>query len=234
MDFLGLLNLFKPKPPNQPNENGFYTRNSPSANPILKLLGFQDEEYSTKPFELENPLPISARVAPGIPQAGGFDDVIAAQKPIPTPTQQPNPTNYEDLTLETFNNYGIPPQVAYALAAGENGPRNRFNIGAHDGNPQNAPVWDDLTSATKSAKMLSGTANSEFYGAGEKGKQAFANAYALREDPEEMLAGIRDAGFAGDPATWKARSIAQNGAGKNFDTWDEFIMNTPAWRRWRQ
>ena len=48
-----------------------------------------------------------------------------------------------------------------------------------------------------------------------------------------MLKGIRDAGFAGDPKTWKARSIAQKGAGQFFDTWDEFIRNIQATRKWK-
>lgn len=154
--------------------------------------------------------------------------------PTPTPMPTPVPDEYEKMTMETFDKYEIPRSVAYGIGKAEGGVRNRFNIGAHDSNPTGAPIWGELETATKAAKMLSGTANPEFYGAGEKGKKLFRKAFEQRANPEKMLELIRDAGYAGDPKTWKSRSLAEGGAGKYYDTWDEFVRDTDPYKKWSQ
>lgn len=155
--------------------------------------------------------------------------------PTPTPTPAPNfgeMTEFEKLTADTFDKYKVPRAVAFGIAAAEGGKRNKFNIGAVDANPGRAPVWDDLETATKAAKLLSGTANPEFYGNGEVGKLAYGKAYEQRASPSAMLKLIEEAGYAGDPRTWKARSKASGGAGNIYSSWSDFIMDTPAWKKW--
>ena len=158
---------------------------------------------------------------------------IKEQLKIQPPTPTPVPTDYEALTMQTFDNHQIPREVAFGIAGAENGRINKFNIGAVDSNPGAAKVYDsNLAAATSAAKMLSGKANSEFYGNRKRGKNDFKKAYELKSDPIAMLKAIEAAGFAGDPLTWKDRSIATGGAGKYYDSWSDFIMNTPAWKKW--
>jgi len=163
--------------------------------------------------------------------------------PTPTPSPRPKPTriptpvpkklnDYERLTLETFRKLGIPEEVAYGIAAAENGYNNRFNLGAVDSNPSAAPIQPDLANATAAAKFLSGRLPVDEYGNGALGKKAFEEAYTKRDNPIDYLLAIMNAGFAGDPATWKERSIATGGAGQHYDTWDEFVRATPAWKKW--
>jgi hypothetical protein len=157
--------------------------------------------------------------------------------PNATPTQAPNfgeMTPYEKLTADTFDKYGVPRAVGFGMAAAEGGKRNTFNIGAPDGKAHLAPVWDELTAATKAAKLLSGEANTEFYGNKEKGKQQFKSAAELKASPSAMLKAIEDAGYAGDKKTWKVRSASTGGAGKIYNSWSDFIMDTQAWKKWKK
>lgn len=160
---------------------------------------------------------------------------MPSRMPTPSPTPMPNwgeMTPYENLTSQTFDNYKIPRPVAYGIASAENGKNNTFNIGAHDSTPTMAPQWDELTAATKAAKLLSGQANTEFYGNGQEGKDAFAAAMKLIASPSAMLQAIQDAGYAGNPKTWRQRSISAGGAGITYPTWADFVKDTPGWKRW--
>lgn len=166
------------------------------------------------------------------------DEVLAYSPPPPMPTPTPTPapnfgemTPYEKLTAETFDNYGVPRPVAFGMAQAEGGRRNKFNIGAFDSNPSNALIQDDLANATTAAKMLSGKANTEFYGGGEPSRKKFEIATKLGT-PSAILAGYEDAGFAGDKNTWKARSASQGGAGKIYDSWKDFVMDTSGYKKW--
>lgn len=167
-----------------------------------------------------------ARYAPGRPYP--FD-------PKPTPTPYPTPsdmTQYEKDTLPTVQKWGVPPPVFYGIRNAEGGKINGFNLGAVDSNPGNAMTFDNiLAEATAAARVLSGNATPITYPNREQGAQNFQNAVKQRT-PEEVIRAIQDAGYAGDPATWRARSIASGGAGINFPTWSDFVMATPGWRRW--
>lgn len=155
--------------------------------------------------------------------------------PTPTPTPSPRPTPvpnpYEKATMETFDKWNVPREVAFGIRKAEGGRRNGFNIGAVDSNPGRARTFDNiLAEATTAAKMLSGNANPEFYGNGEVGRQAFAEANQL--DPVKQIIAIMNAGYAGNPRTWQQRSAATGGAGLMYPTWADFVQDTPDWRKW--
>lgn len=158
---------------------------------------------------------------------------IYPQQPMATPTPTPlKPMNdYENMTAETFDQMGVPRSIAYGIGDAEGGSINRFNIGATDANPTDAVRYPDkLSEATGAAKMLSGQAEPTFYGNGEAGRQAFEE--ALQQPTlDEILAAIRDAGYAGKPETWKQRSIDSGGAGQFYDTWDAFVKDTPGFKK---
>ena len=155
--------------------------------------------------------------------------------PTPTPTQTPNfgeMTDYEKMTGDTYDQWKVPRAVAYGIRKAEGGRINGFNIGAVDSNPGRAKRFDSqLAEATTAAKMFSGKANPEFYGNGEAGRVQFEEANNLGT-PSAVLHGIQQAGYAGDPKTWKARSAAAGGAGLNYNSWEDFIMDTDEWRKW--
>lgn len=178
---------------------------------------------------------LDGKVVPVLPGMGkGMYKGIGAgssTSPKPTPTPTPEMTAYEKMTAPTFDQYKVPRAVAFGVGAGENGSNNRFNIGAGDSRVALAPKWDELTAATKAAKLFSGKANPGFYGNGETGRQQFEAANNLGT-PSAVLHGIQQAGFAGDPNTWKARSVATGGAGTIYNSWEDFIMATPAWKKW--
>lgn len=223
-------------------------------NANLTNLGGVASPLSEKASYSTVPSPTQAYVRPQQPVKAVKGAATKAVQPyMPSPTATPTPASYpidlqslevnknpyEQLTYDTFKKYQIPPAIAYGMAAAEGGTRNRFNIGAHDTNPTAAPVMDDLTSASAAAKMLSGQQPDKFYSHGAKGKKSFADAYGKRDNPEAMLKAIMDAGYAGDPKTWKKRSISEakaaggHGAGENFDYWDQFVKSVPAWKKWR-
>jgi hypothetical protein len=160
--------------------------------------------------------------------------------PVPSPraampTIPSSLSEIEQRTLPTFQQYGIPPAVAYGIAGAEGGKigsNNIYNLGAYDSNPQNAFHYDSPeAAATASAKLLSGRYELGTPGSG-KFDTRYLDAYKLSNDPVATLHAIYQAGYAGDPKTWKARSIATGGAGKYFDDWDEFVRSTPAWKKW--
>ena len=153
----------------------------------------------------------------------------------PTPTPAPNfgsMTPIEKRTAETFDIHQIPRSIAYGIAAGEGGKigdNNLYNIAAYDSNPQSAIHYDSPEqAATAAAKLLDGT----FTKADGTVDDRYKPAWELRSDPPKMLKAIEAAGYAGDPATWKARSAATGGAGINYDNWSDFIMDTSGYKKW--
>lgn len=214
-------------------------------NSLKSLFGLHDQHSPVNQYNSGGPRPfqtpqIGVTSSMGLLDRGDnkssyFDphgNVVGPGMPKPK-SNLPNLTPMEKATMETFKQYGIPWQVAYGIAGGENGHINHFNLGAVDSNPNAAvPFASALHEATAAARFLSGQADTSFYGNKAAGKQAFLNAYSKRQDPAAMLQAVRDAGYAGDPVTWKQRSIDAGGAGRDFDTWDSFIKATPAWKKW--
>lgn len=139
--------------------------------------------------------------------------------PMPTPA----PTNFEELALEVLERNQIPPAVGLGIAQAEGGrigSNNVYNINATDSNPEGANHYPDP----------------------EAGIQAFADliaknpryqrAFQMRDNPDAMIEAIQDAGYAGDPRTWKQRSMSTGGAGKTFDEWADFVKSTKGYQRY--
>lgn len=151
-------------------------------------------------------------------------------------------TKKEEATVETFDKYEIPREVIYGMSQAETGSGERtvgsnniINIGSYDKDPRGNTIhYKSLEEAsTASAKLLSGV----FTKANGKVDTRYKEAWENRDDPVKMLKLIEKAGFAGDPKTWKARSIDQdpkNGAGLYFDSWSDFVMATKGWKRWHE
>lgn len=137
----------------------------------------------------------------------------------PTPAPMPNMNELERRTLPTFQQYGIHPAVAFGTAQAEGGrigTNNKWNINAIDSNPGLAYDYPSLEAAATSAAQL---------------MQNLINKYHGGSTPEGQLRALVTH-FAGDPATWKQRSIATGGAGKYFDSWDQFVKATNAYKKW--
>lgn len=136
-----------------------------------------------------------------------------------TPTPTPRPANSIEQILSS---YEIPLPVFYGMRDAEGGvigSNNPMNIGAFDSNPTaavNYPTPEEGIEAF--ARLISGD-------------KRYEKAYKLRNNPEAMLQAIMDAGYAGDPKTWKQRSIDTKGAGSTYDTYSEFVKDTPGWRK---
>lgn len=198
---------------------------------VLLYMGFLDDLLGLIGKRTVSPIPDE----PDIKMLFAQPQHVQAQAPMATPSPRPQvtpiPNEYEAMTMPTFDKYNVPREVAYGIRNAEGGKINGFNIGAVDSDPSRAKTFDSLLAeATTAAKMFSGQANPEFYGNGEQGRQQFADANKL--DPVAQIKAIMDAGYAGDPKTWKARSSAHNGAGTIFDTYEQFVRNTPAWNKW--
>jgi len=178
---------------------------------------------------------LKPKVLSPIPPEPDYKAVFMTPTPttIPTPRVTPTPNEYEATTMETFDKYNVPREVANGIRNAEDGRINGFNIGAVDSDPGRAKTFDSILSeATAAAKMLSGQANPEFYGNGEAGRQQFEAANKL--PPIEQLKAIMNAGYAGDPETWRERSSATGGAGLVYPTWADFVQDTKGWQKWHE
>lgn len=155
----------------------------------------------------------------------GGGQVQAAEIQTAAPTPAPDANDFEKNTLPIFNKYQIPPAVAYGMRDAEGGnigSNNAWNINATDSNPQGAYNYD------------SPEAGAEAYARLIAKDPLYAKAYAARNNPDKMLEEIANAGYAGDPATWKQRSASTGGAGKHFDKYVDFIKGTNGYKRYRQ
>ena len=142
-------------------------------------------------------------------------------------------TNAKEKPVVTiFDEYDLPREVIFGIASAEGGKigsNNIFNIGAYDSDPGAAINYKSPEEgALAVAKLLSGT----FTKADGRVDTKYKEAYDNRDNPAKMLEMIQDAGYAGDPATWKKRSADSGGAGLYYDSWSEFIMDTQGWKKW--
>ena len=169
---------------------------------------------------------IAKQIIPSIPvDLSGIIKTIPRVTATPTARPTPVPDQYEKTTMETFDNYKVPREVAYGIAQAEGGrigKNNRFNIGAGDANPQNAWNFETpLHEATVAAKLLSGQSDARY-----------AETQKYLKDPDGYLKAVENANYAGDPKTWKIRSAKQGGAGNIYNSWSDFVKNTAAWKKW--
>lgn len=157
----------------------------------------------------------------------------ATPTPSPTfmPTATPAPTSFEAMAMPILQKYGIPPEVAFGMRdaeGGKIGANNVYNIGAVDSKPTAAANYVSPQEGVEAyAKLLSGKyqlANGQF-------DTRYLPAYELRSNPVAMLRKIVELGYAGDPATWKQRSMATGGAGQYYDNYRDFVMDTPGWKK---
>ncbi len=146
-----------------------------------------------------------------------------AQEPVPSPTLAPGADDFEKTALPILNEYSIPPNVAFGMAQAEGGKigdYNKFNINAVDSNPQAANNYGSQEEAVRAFAELIAK------------NPRYQQAYSLRSDPEAMLKAIQDAGYAGDPKTWRQRSIKTGGAGQTYKSYADFVRDTPNFRRY--
>lgn len=131
-------------------------------------------------------------------------------------TQQMSPHDQQAIAI--FQQYGISPQVGLSILQAEGGrigTNNPGNINATDANPTGAYNY-----ATPQAG-LAGAA---------KTMRALLDKQGIKSnDPNVQLQGIESGGYAGDPKTWRQRSIATGGAGKQHPSWSSFVKATPQW-----
>jgi hypothetical protein len=175
-----------------------------------------------------------------IPKNNPVGQVLAAEdkyKNSNPSTLTPIPDPYEARTMETFDKSGIPREIAYGIRQAEDGVKNSYNIGATDANPTGALDYGSPEAeATAAAKLLNGTFEKDFIGSGrfnETFKPAFQQ-FQKDKNVEKFLKAIYEAGYAGDPNTWKQRSIDTGGAGQYFNNWDEFVKNTLPYQKWHK
>lgn len=168
-------------------------------------------------------------------QSLGEQSVLGAETtptmtPRPSPTLAPDANEFEKLALPILNKYEIPPAVAFGMREAEGGnigSHNVYNLGAFDSNPQNAYDYDSPEAGVEAFARLIAE------------NPRFKEAYAKRSEPEAMVEAIMQAGYAGDPKTWKRRSIDQarraggRGAGEIYDSYSQFVKDTPGFRRYR-
>jgi hypothetical protein len=155
---------------------------------------------------------------------------------MPTPTQIPPQmpqqtlgaqtsqlSSYEQQAAAIFQQYGINPQVGLSILKAEGGrigTNNPGNINATDSNPTGAYNY-----ATPQAGL---------HGAAQTMRRLLDKQGIKSNDPNMQLQGIEQGGYAGDPKTWRQRSIATGGAGKQYPSWSSFVKATPVWNTWSQ
>lgn len=133
--------------------------------------------------------------------------------------------------LPITRKYNIPDAVAAGMFAAEGrlkglgaSRNNYFNIGAFDSNLGNTYNYNSPEDGVDAyAKFISGQGSY----ASPRHKILFTDAYGARNDPDKMLSLIQDAGYAGDPKTYRKR--AKNG----FDSYADFIKSTPEYQKYR-
>ncbi len=243
MDFRGLLERVKgafTNPVNQPSVIGNVTSGQPWNAGLPRYGGEINENRMIQNPNIVSPLQAPDELTPGLEREAQLEQqrpraVLGAQTPevppvLPEPTPDiepeptPTPTTFEQLVTDVMSRNQIPAPVGLGIAQAEGGrigSNNPFNINAVDSNPDAA--FD--------------------YPTPEAGVQAFADlitknpryagALQHRDNPDQMIEAIQNAGYAGDPKTWKQRSMSTGGAGKNFDQWADFVRSTKGYGRYQ-
>lgn len=238
MDFGGLLNKLKESFTGKPSILGNVVQGNTWNQDLPRFGGVAPEAQMVQNPDIASPIPAPDELTPGlihqqaletrrpkgvlgthIPGTGG-DPVL----PPVSPTPAPDASTFEELAIEVLNRNNIPPAVGLGIAQAEGGrigSNNVYNINATDSNPEGANNYESP----------------------EAGVQAFADliakhpryqkAFAMRNNPDAMVEAIEEAGYAGDPKTWKQRSVSTGGAGKTFDEWSDFVRSTRNFKKYR-
>lgn len=208
-----------PLPNNQPRQQPLLQNvskflkmrfNQPSQ-PII----FEREAKAAAPTSKTTPTPAKIKIKPQ-GEVKGASTVRLRKAPQAVPNQQ----FIEGTLLPITRKYNIPDAVAAGQFAAEGrmeglgaSRNNFFNLGAYDNNVNNAFGYDTPEAGIEAyAKLIA-----------ERYIEALTN-----QNPEEALAIIQSLGYAGDPKTYSDR--ASNG----YDSYKDFIMNTPEFRYYSQ
>lgn len=195
-------------------------------------MGLRYEDTNPSVFERVGQVfqgkPVPTQAPPMATNPSGLGGISAAlatppstpvlRKALPTVT----PTPFLNSTDQILAKYALPLPLFYGMRDAEGGvigQNNVMNMNATDSNPSGA--YDYPTPEAGIEDWARTIAESPRY----------SKAYQVRQDPVAMLEQIALAGYAGDPKTWKQRSIAQGGAGKTYDTYPQFVMDTPGWKK---
>jgi Mannosyl-glycoprotein endo-beta-N-acetylglucosaminidase len=164
-----------------------------------------------------------------------YSNTANAFIPVPDNFNSSNPDQFAQVAQPLADTYGVPMAVAMGQKFGENrgepaAKNNFYNIGAGDANPELANTYDSPVHGIESyMKMITGQAEPSFYGNGEKGRQAYSDAYQRflkTKNTKQFLIDIQNAGYAGDPATWAQRSNS------GYSSYSDFISNTPEYKKY--
>lgn len=197
--------------------------------------GYKGHTVNSKTVMFNNTAPTPQRSAPPAPR-------VQKTTVTPTPTRvlpKSNPTARIDPEVQKFientifpitRKYEIPDAVAAGMFAAEGrlsglgANRNNFyNIAAFDSDPNQATYYETPQQGIEAyAKFMKGEGGY----ASPKHKENFIGAYNKRANPVEMLQGVQDAGYAGDPKTYPQR------AKNNFNSYLEFILATPEFQKY--
>lgn len=149
--------------------------------------------------------------------------ITATPTPQISPTPAPDASDFEKLALPILNKYNIPPSVAFGMRdaeGGKIGANNVFNINAVDSNPQAATNYATPQEGIEAFAKLIAT------------DPRYKKAFDLRDNPQAMIQAIQQAGYAGDPSTWRQRSASTGGAGKVYKSYADFVKDTPGFARY--
>ena len=183
-----------------------------------------------------------AEAIPFMKDSGQTLGVSAKGNEVMQPTPEPSPRflqstdEFEKIAVPLAKKYGVPEAIAMGQYAAEgrveNGglgaKRNNFyNIAAFDSNPDAAFNYDTPEAGIEEyMKFITGQGDRY---ASPTVKQKFADAfneYKKTGNVFKFLVDIESAGYAGDPSTYGQR--ANNG----FDSYSDFIMNTPEFKKY--
>lgn len=209
-------------------------------------------------FEIENEPIVFAKEEPSGDVLGATAPTpTATPKPEPDVSKPPkivktrefkgnqnvNPqidTFIQNKILPVTRKYDIPDAVAVGMFAAEGrnlglgANRNNFyNIAAFDSNVNSAFTFATPEQGVEAfAQFITGQYDRY---ASDKHKKKFRKAYTKyleHRDPVKYVQDIRDAGYAGDPNTWRQRKLEQDGVETPFSDYAEFVFANPEWRKY--
>ncbi len=210
---------------NRDDLTNYAMQNGGLNNAILGNMATQQAYDKNAKLALAQPTPQPTAMPTATPTPNPIQQIASnilkgAQTAISDlrPQQQAQtPQDPNQLVTPIFKQYGIAPQVALAVKQAEGGQRNAWDIGANDSNPNGAPVvTDPAAAATLAAKAM---------------RKLLDAQHITSTDPNVQLNAL-EKHYAGDPATWKKRSIEQGGAGKYFNSWADFVKATSNWKKY--
>jgi hypothetical protein len=206
MNFSGLLDAVKNSFLSSPSIVGNVAQGKQWNQDLPRFGGVAPQNQMVQNPNVVSPISPVDEMTPGLVNKSHFEQAIPHITPTP-------PSTFDNIISAAK----IPLQVISGIVQAEGGrigKNNPANINATDSNPNGAYNYPSPEAGIQALTDLLSK------------NPRYAKAYALRNDPPAMVKAIQDAGYAGDPKTWRQRSIATGGAGKTFPTWADFVMAT--------